>query len=77
MIGRARSRLAGVWRRAFAVLAILSLARVAFGVVAIFLLDDYGLAWGLEATIIFGAIVVVGTLAFVVLRWTYHPAGNR
>lgn len=75
MIGRARSRLAAIWRRVFMVLVILALARLAFGVIAIFLLDDYGLAWGLEATIIFGVIVLVGGLAMLVLRWTYHPAG--
>jgi hypothetical protein len=59
------------------VLVILALARIAFGIVAIFLLDDYGLAWGLEATMIFAAIVIIGGLAFLVLRWTYHPAGER
>jgi hypothetical protein len=76
VIGRAWGRLGGIWRRIFTVLVILAVARVAFGVFAIFLLDDYGLAWGLEATIIFATLVILGVLAMLVLRWTYHPAGD-
>jgi len=56
---------------------ILAVARLVFGVAAIVLLDDYGLAWGLEATIIFGAIVILAGLTLLILRWTYHPPPER
>lgn len=74
---RARGRLGRIWRRVFAVLVVLAVARLVFGVAAIVLLDDYGLAWGLEATIIFGAIVVLAALTLLILRWTYHAPPER
>jgi hypothetical protein len=76
-MARARERFGRIWRRVFAVLVILAVARLVFGVAAIVLLDDYGLAWGLEATIIFGAIVILAGLTLLILRWTYHPPPER
>ena len=74
---RAREGLGRIWRRVFPVLVVLAVARLCFGVAAIVLLDDYGLAWGLEATIIFGAIVILAALTLLILRWTYHPPSER
>lgn len=72
MMKRARSRAGDLWRRIFTALVVLAVARLVFGVAAIVLLDDFGLAWGLEATIIFGAMAVIAGLTLLVLRWTYH-----
>lgn len=72
MMQRARSRAGTLWKRIFTVLVVVAVARFAFGLAAIVLLDDFGLAWGLEATIIFGAVVALAAITLLVLRWTYH-----